>query len=391
MPETTLFKSLLGRFSSNDFFADYWGKDWLYLEEEPRGDVDFPISIDDIDALFTNARLRYPWVKLVSKGAELPLKEYRNENFSPQSDFVDNEKLFSYLNSGYTIVANSADKFFEPLARICRQLEQELLVKVWANVYISPPGSRGFGIHQDVHDVIILQLSGHKNWHVYPMEAENLGPRSPGPDDTPLREFQMKEGEVIYLPKNQPHMAFAAQTTSVHVTLGLEGLFWEDVLKQFYENGKRDRAFRQRVPSPLEGKEVFAEFQETFAKAWEKLLSENPSEKLVSDLLQSRTLQSDAYNGKRLSNWLATDGLSAHQKLRKSPMVALEILPGKPFFYLKFHKKQLRFPVFLSDLVRGLCNETPYALADITCDQKEEERLKVAKKLLNAGLLEVVT
>jgi len=390
MSETSLFNSLLGSFSVQEFFSHYWGKDWLYLEEENRGEVPFPITINDIDALFENTRLRYPWVKLVSKGAELPLKEFRNENFSPQSDFVDNEKLFAHLDKGYTIVANSADKSFAPLGAICRKLEQELLVKVWANVYISPPGSRGFGIHQDIHDVIILQLAGHKNWHVYPMEAENLGPRPPGPEDTPLREFQMKAGEVIYLPKNQPHMAFAANTTSVHVTLGLEGLFWSDVLKQFYENGKQRNEFRQRIPSPLEGKEAFHSFQTAFKETWEGLLAENSSEKLVQDLFHNRTLQSDAYNSSRLSNWLSIDHLSADSRLCKSSSVALEVLPGKQFFHLKFHKKQLRFPAFLSSLVKGLCSEEPYKLSDIKCEQTEGEKVKVAQRLLKAGLLEVL-
>lgn len=389
MAETVLLKQLLGDFPTEKFISEYWGKNWLYLDEEQRGHKPFPIGIGDIDSFFTSARLRYPWVKLVSQVSELPLKEFRNENFPPQTDFIDNEKLFAHLDKGYSIVVNSADKSFEPISALCRKLEQELLVKVWANMYISPPGSTGFGIHQDVHDIIILQLSGHKDWGVYPMEAENLGPRPPGPDDRPLGEFQMNEGDVIYLPKNQPHMAAAGSTRSVHIALGLEGLFWDDVLKQFLENGRKRKEFRQRVPSPLQGKEAFNEFLGAFKNAWNDLLTENPAEQLVNDLMRSRSLQADAHHGKRLSTWLATDSLSVESQLRKSPYVALEVLTQKQFFYLKFQNKQLRFPSFLSDLVRKLVSEAPYKLSDISCSQNDEEKLKVAKKLLKAGLLEV--
>ena len=54
------------------------------------------------------------------------------------------------------------------------RLAAELGHPVPANAYVTPPSSRGFSAHYDVHDVFVLQLAGRKRWTVY-------APVHPGP------------------------------------------------------------------------------------------------------------------------------------------------------------------------------------------------------------------
>ena len=388
--ENDFFENLLGSFSRNDFFEQYWGKQVLYLDRSIDPVVDFPISIATINDFFANERLRHPWVKLVKEGSEIPLKEYRNNELSQLTDFIDNNKLFAYLNKGATIVANSIDKTIPTIGLYCRQLEKELAVKVWANLYISPPNSRGFGIHQDIHDVIVIQLEGEKNWRIFPRE-KNLGPRQPGPSDHPEQEFVLKKGEMVYLPKNYPHMAFATDSSpSVHLSLGFEGLFWKDIVKHFANEIIKDQDFEQRVPIPMQGKDQYKKFIHDFQKKWEELNQDKHPLDFIEQQNAAVHHQKSAQNGNRLSDYLAINHLKLQNKLRKKPYVAYKLNSEGKTVSLSFHGKEFSFPVFINSLLEKLLQDQPYCLEEIEVPQSDQEKLMFAKKLIQEGILEVV-
>ena len=67
------------------------------------------------------------------------------------------------------------------------------------NAYITPPGSQGFDLHRDDHDVFVLQVSGEKHWIVY---DDRDRARS-------LIDHSLARGETLYVPKGFPHTATA--------------------------------------------------------------------------------------------------------------------------------------------------------------------------------------
>jgi hypothetical protein len=390
MATSKLFQELLGKLPTELFFKNYWGKNWLHLKKEQSPNQHFPISIELLNTFFTDARLRYPWVKLVNKGSEIPIKEYRNDKLSQLTDIIDNDKLFEHLNKGATIVANSIDKNNGPIGIYCRELEKELSVKVWANLYISPPESRGFGIHQDIHDVIVVQLAGKKNWHIYPREVNN-GPRTPGPNDIPEAEFQLRENELVYLPKNYPHMAYATgNSPSVHLSLGFEGLFWSDLVKHFAKQANEDIDFQQRVPIPLEGEEAYNTFLKSFQEKWASFnLSNHPLDH-VENLNTATYHQQTSQNESRLSDWLGSNQISSETVLRKSKYIAHQLNKQGKTIHLLFHNKKLIFPIFIAPLLDQLLQEEPFKLSDVNAQQNNQEKIALAKKLLQEGLLTIV-
>ena len=54
-----------------------------------------------------------------------------------------------------------------PVIDFCTRLAAELGHPVQANSYVTPPSSRGFSAHYDVHDVFVLQLAGRKHWTIH--------------------------------------------------------------------------------------------------------------------------------------------------------------------------------------------------------------------------------
>lgn len=390
MKETNLFNELLGKFSKELFFKEYWGKNWLYLKKEESPVQNFPISIEFLDDFFTNTRLRHPWVKLIQNGSEVPIKKYRNDKLSQLTDIIDNEKLFEHLRSGATVIANSIDKSHGQIGIFCRELEKELSVKIWANLYISPAKSTGIGIHQDAHDIMIIQLAGKKNWHIYPREAYS-GPRQPGPNDIPEKEFQIQKNELIYLPKNQPHMAYAIDDSpSVHLALTFEGLVWSDLIKHFAKKVSEDSTFQQRIPLPLEGKEAYDNFLEDFHKEWGSFNKENSPIEFVGKLNTATYHQQNAQKESRLSDWLGTNQITSMTTLQKRKYVAHQLRKQGKTIHLLFHNKKLVFPIFIASFLDQILQEEPFKLSDINAQQSDQEKIALAKKLLQEGILTIV-
>jgi hypothetical protein len=83
-----------------------------------------------------------------------------------------------------------------------------------ANAYLTPPGSQGFAVHSDSHDVFVFQTAGTKDWEV---------------DGDPLL---MEPGLSLYLPTGTPHAARAQDAVSLHVTLGINQLTWRGLVQR---------------------------------------------------------------------------------------------------------------------------------------------------------------
>lgn len=65
---------------------------------------------------------------------------------------------------GYSLLVNEMEKRVPSFASLCQSLEAWAGVPCNANLYVTPRGGRGFELHYDWMDVIVLQLVGSKQW-----------------------------------------------------------------------------------------------------------------------------------------------------------------------------------------------------------------------------------
>jgi len=128
---------------------------------------------------------------------------------------------------GFTIVADSVERYVRAIASLTQSIEVELNFPIQVNAYITPPGSRGLVPHYDDHDVLILQIQGSKIWHLYngvdipPHEMQRREKAVPTDGLPSPSDLRLEVGDVLYLPRGLVHAADTDVEPSIHLTVGI--------------------------------------------------------------------------------------------------------------------------------------------------------------------------
>jgi len=189
----------------------------------PAGFEDL-LSLDDVDRFLTTAALRTPFFRLVKAGHQIPESAYTRSGRTGSRDvtgIANPARVAALFEDGATIVLQGLHRWSDPVARFCRDLELELGHPCQVNAYITPPGAQGLDLHEDAHDVFVLQAFGRKHWEVHAAPAE--------PERDPL-DVEVTSGDTIYMPAGTPHAARAQDVLSGHLTVGVHVTPWREVL-----------------------------------------------------------------------------------------------------------------------------------------------------------------
>jgi hypothetical protein len=206
------------------FLAETWGRRAAVRSgAEPGGFHDL-LSLDDVDRFLTTTALRTPFFRLVKAGETIAPSAYTRSGRTGSRDvdgIVDPARVATLFEDGATIVLQGLHRWSEPVARFCRDLELELGHPCQVNAYVTPPGAQGLELHEDGHDVFVLQAFGRKRWEVHA-----------APHETPrdALDVEVASGDTIYLPAGTPHAARAQDVLSGHLTVGVHVTPWREVL-----------------------------------------------------------------------------------------------------------------------------------------------------------------
>ena len=233
---------------TRSFLRDHWAS-WPLRREGGRPFDDL-LSLADVDHLLTGASLRLPAFRLVKDGATLPTSGYTKSGRTgsqPVSGMADPPRILERFREGATIVLQGMHRYWPPLARFCRGLEAALSHPAQVNAYVTPPGSRGLAVHQDSHDVFVLQAFGEKRWDVWAPRA--LGEPMPGPREDPVLSATLAPGDAMYLPVGTPHAASTQSVLSGHLTVGILSTTWAQLVGEVMKGLSDAPAFREPLPA----------------------------------------------------------------------------------------------------------------------------------------------
>lgn len=219
------------------FASRHWGREPLLRRLADTDGFRDLLDLDGVDELLSRRGLRTPFLRLARQGAVLDSSSFTGSGGvgAEIGDQVHDDKVAALFADGSTIVLQALHRLWPGVVDFAVGLADELGHPVQANAYITPPSSRGFSAHYDVHDVFVLQLAGRKHWSVHspvhpaplrnqPWSEHADAVTARARDETPVVDAVLEPGDVLYLPRGWLHSATALGDVSAHLTIGIHAV-----------------------------------------------------------------------------------------------------------------------------------------------------------------------
>ncbi|AKQ64443.1 cupin 4 family protein [Myxococcus hansupus] len=374
---------LLSPLAPSVFFEETWERKPLVLPGPPGRWSDLFASRDLGRLLAYRTPRSIEDMVLVREG------RHRDENWLAPDGSPRLEQVQAAWREGFTLVINRLGRFWEPVGRFCAAVEEELHHPVGANLYMTPPGAQGFKAHFDVMDAFVLQVEGAKVWQVrgpqrvLPLPDEHTTELS-SPLPPVLMEHELKSGEVLYIPRGFIHEARAAREHSVHLTLGLQAITWEELLRAAIAVARRDERLRRGLPPR------FLEGPATMAPMFQALLEELPRQleldAALTQLAERLVVQKPPPPAEDLLD--APVALEASAVLSRRPGVVLRVMEGPGYAGLQYSGGKLLGPAKIGPALRHVVRGSTLVVRDLP-GLSEKEQLVLAGRLVRGGVLRV--
>jgi len=397
LPNAFTLARLLAPTSPSVFLQEYWEERPLVLQ---RSDPDYYRSLltaADVDRLVTASDMTYPEFRLVRSGAPLPLPGYTKTASSgggPARRVADPDRIVEEYQNGATIILQGLHRSWAPLATLCRSLEAALSHPTQTNIYVTPPGSQGFAPHYDTHDVFILQVDGSKHWRLYDSPVSLPGrsqayKEQGSPAGQLLGEPDLKPGDLIYLPRGFIHEALTSEQRSIHVTLGVTGFTWLDLLSEAAGACREDVRFRRTLPPGFAASEelrtaMAAQLTELAAELTRPEAALRAVDRMIDQFIDTRR----PISSERLFVSEQLAALDLQTRVRRRPEVLFRLRAEEERVQLTFQGKKVELPAWAAASVACCTGEEPFRAADLPDDLDASGKLTLVRRLLREGFLQ---
>lgn len=385
------FEWLIDPIVPTTFFAEFYERKPLLVETQQRSKFKSLLSIDAIDQYLSTTTPCISDVFLIDAARELKPEDYSFPNSEPPGR-IDLPRAYQLFGAGATISLSQLHERLAPLAALCRAVEKTFSSHFQTNVYLSPPHAQGFKTHFDSHDVFVLQVSGSKLWTLYdtaivlPLRGQVFDPDKHTPG-LPTREFTLHAGDLFYCPRGLYHSARSTDEASLHITLGLIGKTWADVMIEAVSAAcLASPTFRANLPvgfanarfDTSQAAMTFRALVDTFARDAQlaPIL-----ERLAEDFVTSRR---PALYG-------------CLQELETAPSIESTLAPRPDLIYLVrednerlvllFGATEISLPAFTRDAVMFALDGAPFVVRDLPGQLDDAGKVVLVQRLLREGLL----
>jgi mannose-6-phosphate isomerase-like protein (cupin superfamily) len=293
----------------------------------------------------------------------------------PLTGLVDPRKALARFDAGATIVFQGLHRYWPPITHLVAELELELGHPCQANAYLTPPGSQGFAIHSDSHDVFVFQTAGAKQWEVHtPESVENL---------------TLEPGVSVYLPTGTPHAARAQETVSLHVTLGINQLTWRGLTQRSVAT-LLDEVPDDHLPAGyLDDPGVLAEgLADRLASLADRMRGLDARAAVDDEVRRFLTGRTPRLAGGLLDR-TRLETLDDTTPLRRRPGHPCVLLPRGDRLEVLLGDRSLDVPAWLEPALAEIRRRPELRPADLAEHLDEQSRLVLCRRLVREGLLEL--
>ena len=381
------------------FVRDHWAKAPLLRRGAGPDGFDDLLSLDDVDRILSTTAPRVPLFRMVKDGKPLPPAAYTKSGrigSMPLSDLADPGRIFDQFAGGATIVLQGLQRFWAPLTAFSRDLELFLTHPVQVNAYLTPPASRGLGVHHDTHDVFVLQVHGRKLWQVwdaavpFPLGHQTkLPPGAEAPTEAPLVEAELAPGDCLYVPRGFRHAARTAEDASLHLTVGMLTYNWNDLLREVLELATEETWFREGLPvgfaeDPAALEASLAERVAELRRFLDTVDLSRVADRAVNRFWANRA---PLLRG-QLGQLLTLDQLDDATEVGRRPGATCRLRTTGDRLELLLGDRTLTMPARLEPALRQVLDADRLTPADLAGHLDGPSRLVLVRRLVREGLLQ---
>ena len=211
-----------------DFLTKALANGHAHERQETAIDPMALFSMAQFQACLNNPLLSPDWLRVTLNNQVLNLQQ---DSFlwktvqQKKLVFIDKQPIQEAIQKGAAVVLEGLDILLPPFNQLLMALDQVLPCALSnAEAFFSQLGSEAYGGHRDSDDVLVIQISGVKHWHVHrpqqrryfgntPLNAEQMGPV--------MTEFDMKPGDILYVKAGVPHRCTTVADHSLHISIDL--------------------------------------------------------------------------------------------------------------------------------------------------------------------------
>jgi ribosomal protein L16 Arg81 hydroxylase len=415
------FDSILHPLTSDEFIARYWEQEVLYLSRAARAETGlydgfFPLG--EMDRVIAHGELQPDYTLALIKGDVAIQKtagggrqDYRGGH-DMQKASLESDAIYRDVAQGATFRISSTERMSLPVARLAGDVERLLNANVLTNVFMTPAGTHAFSTHFDAHDVIILQIEGHKHWEVLTPPAdlpwekpvrvrpELFERRLPfdtraslsAAQGTEPKQYKLEKGDLLYVPRGFSHRAWAGDELSMHLTLEIRPFTWHELFAHAVAQGLGShRLLRECLPPGFVNDPAATEAllgrREELAAAVEELLQEERLSATIADLADRFVYTRTAQTQDLLADLGAAPEVTLDSRLRVRAGVTARLTERAGRLVLLLSGSALELPERSRSMVELALARRRFTVRELETDLGDASRLTLARHLLKAGLL----
>ncbi|NOL42024.1 cupin [Kribbella sandramycini] len=385
----------------DEFANSYWGSRAL-LTHAP----DLPAPYDDLfslpaaDELLSRRGLRTPFLRIAKNGVVVGDSQFTGPGGvgADIPDQVRDDKVAALFADGHTVVLQALHRTWPPLVDFATQLSADAGHPVQINSYLTPPESRGFSAHYDVHDVFVLQVAGEKHWTVHepvhpnplrnqPWTDHSTAVAAAARDKAPVVDDVLRPGDALYVPRGFLHSAKALGGVSAHLTVGLHTLTRYLLVQELTNLAANEPDLRTALPLGFDPTDP-AQLDQLLPHL-KQLLINHLTAATAADLtpaLRRRTWSTTRPEPiPPLAHAAATKSLTASTTVRRRANLRYHLTPGNPTT-LQLSDRAITFPESTAQALTHLLDGQDHKVGDLPT-LTPADQLTLVRRLLTEAVL----
>lgn len=385
------FERCLHPTTPSDFLNRYWEREPLHVRRQDPGYYHSLLSLRDADAIL-HQRYWDPRRVVVANQAKRKANTRLPSLVGPDGGLSTSQALAAY-DEGNTLILNSLHQDWPPLAEFARDVTRFFHCPVGVNAYLTPPRGQGFPSHFDTHDVLVLQTHGSKRWRLFHTAVELPLPDSQRPlseDEIglPTQEVELREGDLLYLPRGLVHDAVTGEEASLHLTVGVHVFRWIELLRQALDLAAQQRVELRRSLPPSFLADEAVDDHETQVRRLLASLGDEISLPNLKDRLRQRFLsQLRPLPDGHMTELDHVHEIAAETQMGRRPGMPCAVWVDGEKVSIAFPGNVVTGPLYIEAALRFLAGRETFRVSDLHAHLDPESTLVLVRRLVREGLL----